>query len=266
VAGLKTPGGRSALRQYFREVHYLQPLSRVEEDALLRQYVATQDPRVADKIITAHLRLVIKVAMAHSGHGCDVEDMISAGNLGVMEALRRFDPTMGFKFSTYAVWWIRQGVLKVLQSGRSMVRISAAPGATKAFYGLSKAEACVRAGATDDMTQDDVDVAVAARLGVRAVEFNQIKGRLAGRDPVGTMVEEQHQQARINLVLEALSRLPLRAQQVLRGRFLDPDQPTLATLGVRLGVSRERVRQIEEKALVQLRRHLTNRDLDPAAM
>lgn len=286
MAGSKMPGGRSALQQYLREVRTLPVLGRDEELALCQEYARTKDPVVADKIVRSHLRLVVKVARDHSGLGSDLEDMISAGNLGVLEALKRFDPSRGFKFSTYAVWWIRQGICKNLQDGRSIVKISAAPEATKAFYGLAKAEAAVRAEAGTALPQEVVDEAVSARLGVRARELEKVRGRLggdvslnatrscpAGNRPLefidtltdgidfsATMEEEQHRHAQAELVQQAVARLDEREQTVIKLRFLVEPGMTLARLGDQLGVSRERVRQIEEKALLRLRRLLGQLD------
>jgi len=269
----------NSVSDYVRRIRSLPLLTREEETRLATIFQQTGDRSAADRLITAHLRLVVKIAMGYRGYGLPVSDLISEGNVGLMQAVNRFDATKGFTLSTYARWWIRAEIQDFVLRNWSLVRLGTTPAQRSLFFNLRKAREKL---AALDPHAVDRDGKLARQLGVRRSDVESMTACLAGdvslnapigpdralelievivderEDPESGFAERQHAAAMKERIELGLNLLGDREGDILRCRRLLDPAATLEELAVRYGVSRERVRQIEMAAFDKLQRFIVD--------
>ncbi len=248
-----------------------------EEYVLAKCWRDNADVEAADRLVTSHLRLVVKIASGYQGYGLPFGELISEGNVGIMHALKRFDPDRGCRFASYAMWWINSNIRGYTMHSWSMVKIGTTAAQKKLFFGLRRMKARIDEIEDGEMSPENV-ASIAERLGVSEGDVISMNGRLRARDhslnaPIGpeggeewqdTLVDESYSQEiqfadneeltmRRALLHAALDRLDERERQILTDRFLNDPPSTLAQLGREYDISRERVRQIEACALEKVR-------------
>ena len=277
AAALPALSHSGGLTQYLREIRAFPMLEKEEEFTLARRWRDEQDRDAAHKLVTSHLRLVAKIAMGYRGYGLPISEVISEGNIGLMQAVKRFDPEKGFRLTTYAVWWIRAAIQEYVLRSWSLVKIGTTSAQKKLFFNLAKAKQEIAAYGDGDMKPDQVR-AIARRLDVSEQEVVMMNRRLSrgdsslnapyGRDEDGgerqdwlpseeadqeeTLMEDQEWRRRRRILAEAMKSLNEREQQILTARRLQETPATLDELAQRFGVSRERVRQIEVRGFEKL--------------
>jgi RNA polymerase sigma-32 factor len=267
---------RSELDRYMKEVARYPVLSAEEERALARAYRERGDTRAGHALVAANLRFVVKVAAGFRGHACRLSDLVQEGNMGLMRAVQKFDPDMGIRLITYAVWWIRAYIQNHVLHSWSVVKVGTTQAQRKLFFALAQARR------DDERTggEGDPDERVARRLRVAPEEVRSMGRRLEGRDlsldaPIGegtsthadlvatdeAAADERLGSAEEAQLLEAgvvvaLAQLDARERVIVERRIMAERPATLQDLGAELGVSRERTRQLESRALGKLRRAL----------
>ncbi len=269
------------LSRYLGEIRRFPMLTAEEETALARRWSDAKDVAAANKLITSHLRLVAKVARAYRGYGLPLEDLIAEGNLGLMRSLARFDPERGFRLSTYALWWIKAGIQEYILRTWSLVKIGTTAAQKKLFFNLRRLKARLDAVDAGDLSPELVGK-IARRLAVTEDEVVDMNRRLAGGDrslnvvvgPDGedewmdwiadpadnqetVYAEREEMTARRGRLTQAMGTLTDRERRIVAMRRLMDEPVTLEDLSREYGISRERVRQIEVKALEKLRRSMT---------
>ncbi|MGF1641744.1 MAG: RNA polymerase sigma factor RpoH [Rhodospirillales bacterium] len=287
MKNLHSTGPRRTLRSYavepetsayIRRIQKLPLLSAEEEGALARRWVNEGDVAASHRLVNSHLRLVVKIAMGYRGYGLPVDDLISQGNLGLMQAVQRFDPDRGFRLSTYAMWWIRAAIQEYIINSWSLVKLGTTSDQKKLFFNLRRIKARLKAWEEGDLAPETV-TAIAAALGVPEGTVTDMNRRLAGGDqslnaPLRSEGESEWQDwlidddddqevrlaareeggYRRDVLAEALGHLSERERQIVAARHLVDQPATLEALGHRYGVSRERVRQIEAGAVAKLKK------------
>ena len=267
------------LSTYLSEINRFPLLNPDEEYMLAKRWTDDRDSDAAHRLVTSHLRLAAKIALGYRGYGLPVADVISEANIGLMQAVKRFDPEKGFRLATYAMWWIRASVQEFILRSWSLVKIGSTRSQKKLFFNLKKAKA--RIGVTDDseMTQSDYSK-LSEMLGLPEGEIRNMNERLSGQDtslnaPVRNDVDgsaeriellvddtakhpedyENEQEARVKskLLAESLNVLNDRERDVLESRKLRETPSTLEVLAQKYGVSRERIRQIELRAFERVK-------------
>jgi RNA polymerase sigma-32 factor len=272
------------LNRYFEQIRRFPMLEAKEEYILAKRWREYEDPQAAHKLTTSHLRLVAKVAMTYRGYGLPLADVISEGNIGLMQAIRKFDPERGFRLSTYAVWWIRATIQDYVLRSWSMVKLGTTASQKKLFFGLRRAKSEISALEDGDLRPDQVS-AIATRLGVTGADVVQMNRRMAGDswlnapvrngedgaaewqdqladDAVSAetaLVEGQEIAARQNALQRALATLSGREREIFEARRLRDEPVTLEELADRYGVSRERIRQIDARAFIKVQQAVTKR-------
>ena len=267
----------SGLTRYLQEIQKFPMLEPEEEFMLAKRWREHEDTDSAHRLVTSHLRLVAKIAMGYRGYGLPIGEVISEGNIGLMQAVKRFDPDRGFRLATYAMWWIRAAIQEYILRSWSLVKMGTTAAQKRLFFNLRKVKSQIRAFEEGDLTPEHVRE-IAKRLDVPEHEVISMNRRFAGQDsslnaPMQadspgewqdwlvdesddqeTLLAEQEEFAhRRELLREAMGHLNEREGEILRERHLREDPPTLEALSRRYGVSRERVRQIEARALEKLR-------------
>ncbi len=270
---LSADGG---LAKYLREIRSFPVLQPEEEYMLAKRWQEHEDVDAAHRLVTSHLRLVAKMALGFRHYGLPLADLISEGNLGLMRAVKKFDPDKGFRLATYAMWWVKAALHEYVLSSWSMVRLGSVAAHKKLFFNLRRVKAKLRIFDADGLSSDDVK-RIAHELDVPEAEVQLMNQRLAARDsslntPVSAdiTVERQdllvddranqevqlaeHEEARLGsrLLAEGLKILDKRELDILTERRLRENPLTLEELGTRYGVSRERIRQIENRAFLKL--------------
>ena len=261
------------LQRYLREIRAFPILSAEEEFMLAKRYLDYGETEAAHKLVTSHLRLVAKVAMKFRGYGLPVADLISEGNIGLMKAVKKFEPDKGFRLSTYAVWWIKAAVTEYVLRSWSMVKLGTMAAQKKLFFSLRRAKRNLGIIDTSDLTQDQADE-LSDRYGLSADTITAMNQRLTVRDlslnaplttdegsmefmdalddegpsPEALAEDGQEADVRTALVRDAMAGLTKRDREIFIERRLKEDPLTLEQLGNRFGLSRERIRQIENKA------------------
>ena len=266
------------LHRYLGEIRKFPMLEANEEYMLAKAWREHDDVESAHKLVTSHLRLVAKIAMGYRGYGLPVADLISEGNLGMMQAVKRFDPERGFRLATYAMWWIRASIQAYVLHSWSLVKIGTTAAQKKLFFNLRKLKGQLQAIDDGDLHPDNV-TKIAERLDVSETEVISMNRRLAGGDAslnaspsaesdgewMDWLVDETESQEiqlaetqelskRRLLLNQAMRSLNDRERHILMERRLRDEPKTLEDLGQEYDVSRERIRQIEVRAFEKLQR------------
>ncbi len=281
-ANLPAPSPEGGLNRYLQEIRKFPLLEPEEEYMLAKRWVEEQDTEAAHKMVTSHLRLAAKIAMGYRGYGLPQAEVISEANVGLMQAVKRFDPEKGFRLATYAMWWIRAAIQEYILRSWSLVKLGTTSAQKKLFFNLRKAKAKI--GALEDGELRPENVArIATDLGVTEDEVISMNRRLSGGDASlnatvgqegeGTMQwqdwledEDADQaadyeardelEARRELLAEAMDVLNERERDILVQRRLSDQTVTLEELSGQYDVSRERIRQIEVRAFEKLQERM----------
>jgi RNA polymerase sigma-32 factor len=277
-ANLPAPTPEGGLSRYLQEIRKFPMLDPQEEYMLAKRWVEEQDTEAAHKMVTSHLRLAAKIAMGYRGYGLPHSEVISEANVGLMQAVKRFDPEKGFRLATYAMWWIRASIQEYILRSWSLVKMGTTSAQKKLFFNLRKAKSRIGALEEGDLHPDKVKQ-IATDLGVTEAEVVSMNRRMSGGDASlnavvssdgeGTMqwqdwlededanqaqdLEERDEfEARRELLLQAMATLNERERDILTKRRLSDDVTTLEDLSAEYNVSRERIRQIEVRAFEKL--------------
>ncbi|MFD1611570.1 RNA polymerase sigma factor RpoH [Sphingomonas tabacisoli] len=272
-------GGEASLNRYLAEIRKFPILSPEQEFMLAKRYQEHQDPEAAAQLVTSHLRLVAKIAMGYRGYGLPVSELISEGNIGLMQGVKKFEPDRGFRLATYAMWWIRASIQEFILRSWSLVKMGTTAAQKKLFFNLRRMKNRIDAFEDGDLKPEDV-AKIATDLGVSeedVVSMNrrmamggdtslnvtmrddsesQWQDMLADTDPLQDerIAEDEEKQVRHELLVEAMDDLNDREKHILTERRLAEEPKTLEELSQVYGVSRERVRQIEVRAFEKLQR------------
>ena len=279
IASSSFAAGESSLPRYLREIQRFPMLEPQDEYALAKRCSEHGDRDAAHKLVTSHLRLVAKMAMGYRGYGLPVSEVISEGNIGLMQAVKRFQPERGFRFATYAMFWIRAAIQAYILRSWSLVKMGTTSSQKKLFFKLRKAKAKISALEEGDPRPDQVKL-IARRLGVTEPDVLDMNRRLSGDVSLNTpirygaseewqdlLIDETSNQEtqladseetdnRLQALRDSLSVLNPRERRIFEARRLTDDPITLAELAGEYGVSCERVRQIETKALDKVRKRV----------
>jgi RNA polymerase sigma-32 factor len=264
-------------RNYLARVRRAPTLSAEEEQELARRYRVNDDIRAADRLVTSHLRLVAKVARNYRGYGVPLDELIGAGNLGLVQAVRRFDPDRGFRFATYAMWPIRAAILDHVLHSVSLVKLATTAAQKRLFFGLRRAKSQLGLAEQSELAVEHVEM-IARALDVSHQEVRYMNRRLGAPDQSlniaphdgaedewqNWLIDESSDQetayaerevlsTRVALLRNAIHVLNARELQIVTERWCRERRTTLDVLAQRIGISRERVRQIEVRALDKLR-------------
>jgi RNA polymerase sigma-32 factor len=273
--------------RYIRDIHKFPILSVEEELRLARRWRDCRDKEAADKLVACHLRLVVKIALGYRGYGLPLDELISEGNCGMVEAVTRFDPERGFRVATYAMWWIRAAIAEYVLHNSSLVKMGTTGAQKKLFFNLRKLKGQMQA-----LEEGDLEPALVTRIAkvlkVSEHEVISMNGRLRGPDPSlnapmnadgegqwqDQLVDEKETQEdavgrreelgrRRALLANAWAVLNDRERHIVRERRLEDDATTLETLSRHYGISRERIRQIENRAFQKLQKAMKAQTLHP---
>jgi RNA polymerase sigma-32 factor len=275
------------LSRYLSEIRKFPMLAKDEEFMLAKRWQEHEDPDAAHRLVTSHLRLVAKIAMGYRGYGLPIGEVISEGNVGLMQAVKKFDPDKGFRLATYAMWWIRASIQEYILRSWSLVKMGTTAAQKKLFFNLRKAKSEISALQEGDMHPDQVST-IATKLGVLNEEVISMNRRLSGGDaslnsPMRAdsesewqdwlvddktpsqetvVADTQEKTLRMGLLEEAMTELTDRERHILTERRLKDEPTTLEELASQYGVSRERVRQIEVRAFEKLQKSMKAAALD----
>jgi len=268
----------SGLTRYLEEIRRFPMLERREEYMLAKRWRGHGDREAANKLVTSHLRLVAKIAMGYRGYGLPISEVISEGNVGLMQALKRFEPEKGFRLSTYAMWWIKASIQEYILRSWSLVKMGTTANQKKLFFNLRKAKNKISILEEGDMRPDQVKT-IARRLGVTETDVIYMNRRLRGdaslnapiredgdfgewqdwlvdecADQETTLVASEEFDNRRRALASAVSVLNDRERRIFEARRLAEDRITLNELAEEFGISRERVRQIEVRSAEKLQK------------
>jgi RNA polymerase sigma-32 factor len=268
-------------RQYIAAAMRAPMLERDYEVELGRRWRDEQDEKALDELVTSHVRLVVRIASGFRGYGLPVSDLIQEGNIGLMEAAKRFDPERNVRFSTYASWWILASVQEFIVRNSSIIRIGTTPAQKSLFFNLRRLRAKIAENIGGPMTDENrqtianlLDVPIAAvermeahlsapdrslNISVGNEDGEELQNFLADDRPTPeeAVTEILDSETRAQWLHEAMQTLTAREKDIIRHRFLDDDRTTLAEIGENYGVTKERIRQIEGRALAKLKAVLT---------
>lgn len=271
---LPAVSGRDGLRAYLNAIRQFPVLSAEEEYMLTMRFRQHGDLQAAKQLISSHLRLAAKIAFSYRYYGLPLEDLVSEANIGLMQAVKKFEPEKGTRLSTYAIWWIKAAINEFILKSWSLVRIGTVAAQKKLFYNLRRIKA--KLGFYDDTDlQDDAVKQIAKELDVPESDVVEMNQRLSGDVSLNTPVyddgyaekqdflrsndniedelaEKQEKNERLVLLSKALLSLNERERLIIEARRLKEEPETLESLGERLGISRERVRQIETRAFEKM--------------
>ncbi len=279
------------LAHYLAEIRRFPMLEPQQEYMLAKRWREHEDPKAAQELITSHLRLVAKIAMGYRGYGLPIGEIISEGNVGLMQAVKRFEPDRGFRLATYAMWWIRASIQEYILRSWSLVKMGTTASQKKLFFNLRKAKSRISAFEEGDLRPENVEK-IATRLGVSKQDVIEMNRRMGGDSSLNAplreegegewqdwLVDDSTDQEHILLAQEetdnrhrallgALEVLNPRERRIFEARRLAEDPVTLEELSGEFGVSRERVRQIEvrafEKVQAAVRSGMTRIETAPA--
>ena len=266
------------LSRYLTEIRKFPMLTKDEEFMLAKRWSEHQDTEAAHRLVTSHLRLVAKIAMGYRGYGLPIGEVISEGNVGLMQAVKKFDPDKGFRLATYAMWWIRASIQEYILRSWSLVKMGTTAAQKKLFFNLRKAKSQISAFEEGDLRPEHLS-AIATKLGVSEEEVTNMNRRLGGDASLNAplradgesewqdwladdtavsqetaLAESEEKSIRMGLLEEAMQELTDREKHILTERRLKDDPVTLEELAGQYGVSRERVRQIEVRAFEKLQK------------
>jgi RNA polymerase sigma-32 factor len=271
AAALPMIAGESGLSRYLAEIKRFPMLEPQEEYMLAKSWREHGDRDAAQKLVTSHLRLVAKIAMGYRGYGLPIGEVISEGNVGLMQAVKRFEPEKGFKLATYAMWWIRASIQEYILRSWSLVKMGTTASQKKLFFNLRKAKSRISALEEGDLKPEQVAL-IATRLGVPEQDVIDMNRRLGGDASLNAPLREEGEgewqdwlvdetasqeanladreesDVRLHALQQALSVLNDRERRIFQARRLADEPVTLEQLSAEFGVSRERVRQIEVRA------------------
>ena len=271
-----------SLSSYLTQIKKFPMLSAEEEYMLAKSWRDRGDLRSAHKLITSHLRLVAKIAMGYRGYGLPVSEMVSEGNIGLMKAVKKFEPEKGFRLATYAMWWIKASIQEYVLRSWSLVKMGTTTAQKKLFFNLKKIKNQISSGNNGDLKAEHVDK-ISKMLNVKKEEVVSMNRRLLGKekslnspikdesgvewqdwivdDKVDQELKFSHEQEfnqRKKLMDDSISILNPREKDILTSRRLSENAPTLEDLSKKYDISRERIRQIETKAFEKLQKAMLN--------
>jgi RNA polymerase sigma-32 factor len=283
TAALPILTAESGLTRYLEEIRRFPMLEPQDEFMLAKRWREHGDRDAAHKLVTSHLRLVAKIAMGYRGYGLPISEVISEGNVGLMQAVKRFEPDKGFRLATYAMWWIKAAIQEYILRSWSLVKMGTTANQKKLFFNLRKAKSKISALEEGDLHPDQVKL-IAKRLGVTEQDVVDMNRRLGGdvslnapiredgdsgewqdwlvddaSDQEERLAESEEADNRRQALGEALTVLNDRERRIFEARRLADDPVTLEDLAAEFGVSRERVRQIEVRAFEKVQRAVKNR-------
>tara|TARA_B100000686_G_scaffold233756_1_gene241477 strand:- start:109 stop:1002 length:894 start_codon:yes stop_codon:yes gene_type:complete len=278
LPALSSEGGLSA---YLAQIKKFPMLDAEEEYMLAKNWKATGNLKSAEKLVTSHLRLVAKIAMGYKGYGLPVNEMISEGNIGLMQAVKKFEPEKGFRLATYAMWWIKASIQEYILRSWSLVKIGTTTAQKKLFFNLKKLKNQIAPRAEGDLKQEHVSE-IANKLDVSEDEVISMNRRLSGKEhslnaKVGEdgdefqdwivdkdmdhelkIAQKEELDQRKDLLKDSIKILNEREKEILYSRRLTDEPTTLEDLSKKFKISRERIRQIENKAFEKLQKHMLN--------
>jgi RNA polymerase sigma-32 factor len=275
---LPSVSAHGGLTRYLEEIRQFPMLEPQQEYMLAKNWREHDDRDAAHQLITSHLRLVARIAMGYRGYGLPVGEVISEGNVGLMQAVKRFDPERGFRLATYAMWWIRAAIQEYILRSWSLVKMGTTASQKKLFFNLRKIKGQLKALEEGDLHPDNVKK-ISTRLGVSEADVVSMNRRMAGDsslnapvrndaesgewmdwlvddsvDQETTLAESEERDHRHDMLLDALKDLNDRERRVFEARRLAEDPLTLEKLSGEFGVSRERIRQIEVRAFEKVQK------------
>ncbi|CAA0097913.1 RNA polymerase sigma factor RpoH [Starkeya nomas] len=283
-SAMSLPSAEGGLSRYLAEIRRFPMLEPQEEYMLAKRWREHEDPEAAHKLVTSHLRLVAKIAMGYRGYGLPISEVISEGNVGLMQAVKRFEPDKGFRLATYAMWWIKASIQEYILRSWSLVKMGTTAAQKKLFFNLRKAKSQISALEDGDLLPDQVQQ-IATKLGVTEQEVIDMNRRLGGDASLNaplrgdvegggewqdwladdrdsqetTLAEVEEMDNRRSALSGALSVLNERERRIFEARRLSDDPMTLEDLAAEFGVSRERVRQIEVRAFEKVQKAVIDR-------
>ena len=271
-------GGSLGLSKYLEEIRKFPMLEPCEEFMLAKRWQQHQDSDAAEKLITSHLRLVARIAMGYRGYGLPIGEVISEGNVGLMQAVKRFEPDKGFRLATYAMWWIRASIQEYILRSWSLVKMGTTAAQKKLFFNLRRAKSQLQALEEGDLKPEHVKK-IAHKLGVSEADVVSMNRRLGGDSSLNApvradqelgewqdwlvdetpsqeerLVENEEFSRRKSYLSSAMSVLNDRERQIFEARRLREEPATLEDLSTEFGVSRERIRQIEVRAFEKVQK------------
>ncbi|HQS08684.1 MAG TPA: RNA polymerase sigma factor RpoH [Xanthobacteraceae bacterium] len=278
------PSAEGGLTRYLEEIRRFPMLEPQQEYMLAKSWREHGDRDAAHKLVTSHLRLVAKIAMGYRGYGLPISEVISEGNVGLMQAVKRFEPEKGFRLATYAMWWIRASIQEYILRSWSLVKMGTTAAQKKLFFNLRKAKSQISALEEGDLRPDQVKH-IATKLGVTEQDVVDMNRRLSGDaslnaplreegegggewqdwlvddhlDQESVFAESEEMENRRGALAGALSVLNERERRIFEARRLSEDPVTLEELAAEFGVSRERVRQIEVRAFEKVQKAVVDR-------
>src|SRR6185312_12570638 len=283
AATLPILNGESGLSRYLAEIRRFPMLEPQEEYMLAKRWREHDDRDAAHKLVTSHLRLVAKIAMGYRGYGLPISEVVSEGNVGLMQAVKRFEPEKGFRLATYAMWWIKASIQEYILRSWSLVKMGTTANQKKLFFNLRKAKSKISALQEGDLRPDQVQL-IAKRLGVTQQDVIDMNRRLGGDASLNAPIRDDgesgewqdwladdsesqetvmaaHEELdnRRQALADALGVLNDRERRIFEARRLADDPVTLEDLAAKFGVSRERVRQIEVRAFEKVQKAVKNR-------
>ncbi len=278
LPALSNEGG---LAIYLAQIRKFPMLAAEEEYMLAKNWRKTGNLKSAEKLVTSHLRLVAKIAMGYKGYGLPVNEMISEGNVGLMQAVKKFEPEKGFRLATYAMWWIKAAIQEYILRSWSLVKIGTTTAQKKLFFNLKKLKNQIAPRTEGDLRNEHVSE-IAKKLNVKEEEVVSMNRRLSGKEhslnaPIGEdgdqwqdwvvdkemdqelrFAQQEEMDQRKDLLQDSLKILNEREKEILYARRLTDEPLTLENLSKKYKISRERIRQIENKAFEKLQKHMLN--------
>jgi len=278
LPALSNEGGLST---YLAQIKKFPMLAAEEEYMLAKNWKTTGNIKSAEKLVTSHLRLVAKIAMGYKGYGLPVNEMISEGNVGLMQAVKKFKPEKGFRLATYAMWWIKASIQEYILRSWSLVKIGTTTAQKKLFFNLKKIKNQIAPRAEGDLRDEHV-AEIADKLDVRKDEVVSMNRRLSGKEfslnsPIGEdgdewqdwlvdkeldhdlrFAQQEEMKQRKDLLSDSIKILNDREKEILYARRLNEVPITLENLSKKYKISRERIRQIENKAFEKLQKNMLN--------
>ncbi len=282
ISNLPILSGEGGLSLYLAQIKKFPMLDAEEEYMLAKNWKDSGNLKSAHKLVTSHLRLVAKIAMGYRGYGLPVSELISEGNIGLMQAVKKFDPDKGFRLATYAMWWIKAGIQEYVLRSWSLVKMGTTAAQKKLFFNLKKIKKQIAPSEEGDLRKEQVNE-ISKRLGVKSDEVVSMNRRMMGQekslnDPIKSdekgewqdwvvdenldqelyISQKQELDEKKSLLKDAIKILNEREREIIQDRKLSENPKTLDDLSKKYKISRERIRQIETKAFEKLQKAMLN--------